>query len=117
MQPGGGANPSAGGGMVQLGHGFVANVPTGFVVNAVTGGNWEGVGVTPDVPVSAEQALAKAWSLAADRLKNSANDPQARQQLEALSLAKLDGAPGFTPAQLAGRYATVVAVALDVSDK
>lgn len=101
---GGGANPSAGGGMVQLGHHFVANIPTGYVVNAVTGTNWEGVGVKPDVPVNAEQALAKAWSLAADRLKETAADPADRHALEAISLAKLGGSPSLTHAQIDGPY-------------
>jgi retinol-binding protein 3 len=104
---GGGANPSAGGGGVQLGHGFVANVPTGYVVNATTGTNWEGVGVKPDVPVPPEQALGKAWSLAADKLRQQTTDRTMKDVLEAISLAKLDGAPSLTPAQIAGAYLPV----------
>lgn len=102
---GGGANPSAGGGMVPLGHSFFANVPTGYVVNAATGTNWEGVGVKPDVPVPAGQALAKAWSLAADELKRHATDPAARDALAAIAQAKLDGSPSLTHAQIVGTYA------------
>ena len=49
---GGGANPSTGSGAMDLGHGFWANVPVGYVVNAVTGTNWEGVGIQPDATVS-----------------------------------------------------------------
>lgn len=101
---GGGANPSAGGGQVQLGHNFVANIPTGYVVNAVTGTNWEGVGVKPDVAVPVEQALGKAWSLAAAKLKEATIDLVTRDALEAISLAKLDGSASLTPAQIAGTY-------------
>lgn len=102
---GGGANPSARGGMVPLGHGFFANIPTGYVVNALTGGNWEGVGVKPDVNVSADEALAKAWSLALVRLSANETNPETRNFLEALSSAKLDGEPTLSSAQLVGRYA------------
>jgi C-terminal processing protease CtpA/Prc len=73
---GGGANPSAWDGTVPLGHGFFANIPTGYVVNAFTGGNWEGVGVKPDVEVSADEALAKAWSLALVRVSANATNIQ-----------------------------------------
>lgn len=54
----GGAN--SGGVPTNLGHGFTASIPFAQVINPVTGGNWEGGGVRPDVPVSADQALAKA---------------------------------------------------------
>ncbi|HKN76268.1 MAG TPA: S41 family peptidase [Candidatus Acidoferrum sp.] len=102
---GGGANPSALGGMAPLGHGFFANIPAGYVVNAVTGGNWEGVGVKPDIKVPADEALAKAWSLALVRLSANATDPQTRTFFEALSSAKLDGEPTLSSAQLVGQYA------------
>lgn len=48
------------GGFRPLAHGFVAFIPMQIVANAVTGGNWEGVGVTPDVQVPAEEALVRA---------------------------------------------------------
>lgn len=38
----------------------LVTVPTARTINPVTGGNWEGVGVVPDVPVPAEQALDAA---------------------------------------------------------
>ncbi len=36
--------------------------------NPISGGNWEGTGVTPDVAVPADEALARAQSLARERL-------------------------------------------------
>ena len=103
---GGGANPSAWGGMAPLGHGFFANIPSGYVVNAFTGGNWEGVGVKPEVEVSANEALAKAWSLALIRVSANASSPETRTILEALASAKLDGEPTLSSAQIVGRYAS-----------
>lgn len=54
---GGGANP---GGMMSVGTRFEMFVPTGRAVNPVTGTNWEGVGVKPDVVVAAAAALDSA---------------------------------------------------------
>jgi len=101
---GGGANPSTPGETVPLSHGFFATIPTGYLVNAATGTNWESVGVKPDFEVAADQALAKAWSLSLSRLASTATNPQARDLLEALSAAKLDGDASLSNAQLFGRY-------------
>jgi hypothetical protein len=54
---GGGANPTGG---VPLGNGFMASIPFGRAENPVTGSNWEGHGVDPDVAVPAGDALAVA---------------------------------------------------------
>jgi tetratricopeptide (TPR) repeat protein len=43
---------------------FEVYIPTARAVNPVTGGNWEGTGVIPDVPVPAASALDKAAALA-----------------------------------------------------
>jgi C-terminal processing protease CtpA/Prc len=67
---GGGANPTRG---VELGHGFFASIPFGRAVNPVTGTNWEGVGVSPDLAVAAEQALSLAHQAALDGLKGLAH--------------------------------------------
>lgn len=48
--------------------GFVLNVPWGRAINPITGTNWEGVGVIPDVAVPAEEALETAHRLALERL-------------------------------------------------
>ncbi|MGZ9100081.1 MAG: S41 family peptidase [Brevundimonas sp.] len=59
---GGGANPSTG---MDLGPWFTVIMPIGVARHPVTGTNWEGVGVQPDVTVPAERALDEALSLAA----------------------------------------------------
>lgn len=51
---GGGANPT---GPVDLGHGIMASIPWGRAENPITKTNWEGRGVQPDVPISAQNAL------------------------------------------------------------
>lgn len=101
---GGGANPSMSGGSAPLGGGFFADIPTGYVVNAATGTNWEGVGVAPDVEAPAEEALAKAWSLALARVSANTTSPETRLFLDALSSARLDGHATFSTMQLVGRY-------------
>jgi hypothetical protein len=54
---GGGANPTGG---VPLGNGFMASIPFGRAENPITGSNWEGHGVDPDVAVPAGDALKVA---------------------------------------------------------
>ena len=62
---GGGANP---GDIVPLGHGFDAFVPTGRAINPISGTNWEGRGVAPDIAVPAPQALEAALAALAKSL-------------------------------------------------
>lgn len=62
---GGAANP---GGRVPLGDGWSVFVSSGSPVNPVTGGNWEGAGVQPDVTVPAADALTRARQLALQAL-------------------------------------------------
>lgn len=59
---------------------FALDLPEGRSINPITGGNWQGVGVKPDVPVPSDQALERALELARaaiakDRSK-SASGPQ-----------------------------------------
>jgi hypothetical protein len=54
---GGGANPTGG---VPLGNAFMASIPFGRAENPITGSNWEGHGVDPDVAVPAADALKAA---------------------------------------------------------
>ena len=43
---------------------FALDLPEGKSINPITGGNWQGVGVKPDVAVPADQALERALELA-----------------------------------------------------
>ncbi|MDH6576921.1 S41 family peptidase [Kitasatospora sp. MAP5-34] len=47
-----------------------AHIPVGRAVNPVSGTNWEGTGVQPDVPCAAADALDHAHALARTRLAN-----------------------------------------------
>jgi C-terminal processing protease CtpA/Prc len=58
---GGGANP---GGTFPINDRFSIFIPTGRAINPVTGINWEGTGVTPDVTVSSNTALDVALEYA-----------------------------------------------------
>ncbi len=53
-----------------------AHVPFGRAVNPITGTNWEGVGVIPDVPVPSEQALETAHLMALRELREGETDPR-----------------------------------------
>lgn len=55
------------GGWEALGDGLSAFIPIGRTIDPVTGADWEGVGVTPDVAVPAVQALDEAVRRATGR--------------------------------------------------
>jgi hypothetical protein len=54
---GGGANP---GGVSQVGSGLGIFLPNGRPINAITGKNWEGVGVIPEIKTPVDDALKVA---------------------------------------------------------
>ncbi|HLO68336.1 MAG TPA: S41 family peptidase [Holophaga sp.] len=58
----GGANPNQ---FFPVGGGLELSLSIGRTVNPVSGTNWEGVGIVPQVAVPADQALEKALALAA----------------------------------------------------
>ncbi len=64
---GGGAHP---GGCAPLVAGFEMCVPAGRSVNPITGTNWEGTGVIPDVQVAAGAALETAEAMARQALED-----------------------------------------------
>jgi hypothetical protein len=84
----GGANP---GGMAPVGDGFAVFVSGGSPVNPITGKNWEGTGVIPDVAAPVGQALVKAQQLALakilERPGGAVARTEARWALEALGPA------------------------------
>jgi hypothetical protein len=58
-------------------------VPVVQARNPITGTNWEGVGVTPDVPAAAADALARAHRLALDELAgDSLLRPALRREID-----------------------------------
>lgn len=60
---------------------FALDLPEGRSINPITGGNWQGVGVRPDVEVPADQALERALELARAAIARdrsaAASDPPA----------------------------------------
>jgi hypothetical protein len=76
---GGGAHP---GSFRQVTDKFGVWVPAGRAVNPVTGKNWEGTGVIPDVPVAADQAFRTAHLRAVRRILEDEKDPEVRARLE-----------------------------------
>ncbi len=78
---GGGANP---GGMAPLGEGLAVFIPTGRAINPITKTNWEHVGVKPDVPVPAADALKTAWATIVKGELADEKDPEAKADLEEL---------------------------------
>jgi hypothetical protein len=83
----GAANP---GGTVRINEHFQVFVPTGRAVNPVTGTNWEGVGVKPDVAVPEEEALTRAQVIALNKLIETSTDEgwKGRWKARAESLQK-----------------------------
>jgi hypothetical protein len=61
----GGAHP---GGSHRLHPHFEVFIPVGRAINPVTGGDWEGSGVVPDIPTAAEEALNVAYRLALESI-------------------------------------------------
>jgi hypothetical protein len=57
-------------------------IPFARAVSPVTGGNWEGVGVQPDLKVPADEALAVAHAEAIRGILANENDPRWRVWLE-----------------------------------
>jgi hypothetical protein len=75
---GGGAHPVR---PVPLAGGMIATVPFGRAINPVTHTNWEGTGVTPDLPCAAEDALNVAHAEALRRLEKRATDEARKTEL------------------------------------
>jgi len=95
---GGGAHPVEGHRLED--YPVVVQVPFGRAVNPVTGTNWEGTGVAPDLERPADQALDVAHAEALAVLAEAAEDPERKANLEfiaetmKLRLAAADEAGG-----------------------
>lgn len=81
----GGANP---GEWQQMNEHFAVFVPTARVADGVTGGNWEGTGIQPDIAAAPRDGLAVAHASALEKLlaerPDSPRAPMWRQALERL---------------------------------
>jgi len=68
----GGANPGA---SYRLHPHFEAFIPVGQVINPLTGTNWEGCGVSPDIAAAPEQAFKIAYGMALKALLAKLGEP------------------------------------------
>jgi retinol-binding protein 3 len=75
----GGANPGRG---FRLHDHFWIFMPTGQAINPVTGKNWDGTGVLPDVKVPTEIALETAHLIALNQILEAGPTEVARRELE-----------------------------------
>lgn len=105
---GGGAHPVD---RVQLGHQFAADIPDAQGINPITGTDWEGIGVVPEVAMPSGKALSKAHELAIARLRAMATDPLTRAELDGVAMelqtiaeAEFGSAVRLTTDQLVGTY-------------
>lgn len=73
---------------------FGVRVPFGRAINPISGTNWEGVGVKPDVEVPADQALTVARTMALKKLIERQTDEEYKQSLA----WQLDGLEAMTTA-------------------
>ncbi len=57
------------------------SVPYGRAINPITGTNWEGVGVAPDIDVEPAKALDVAYMMALESLSDKTNEMQKKEKL------------------------------------
>jgi len=77
---GGGAHPVDG--HQVKGYPVTVSLPFGRAVNPITGTNWEGTGVEPDVKVAAPEALAVAHERALAAIVDKTSEPALKAQLD-----------------------------------
>ncbi|HEX8440501.1 S41 family peptidase, partial [Archangium sp.] len=68
---------------------LLAFIPFGRAVNPITGTNWEGTGVAPDIQVPADKALETAHLDALEKLQAQAQDDERKRRL-AWSIQKVE---------------------------
>ena len=84
---GGGAHP---GGVRRITDHFGIWLPTGRAINPITGTNWEGVGIAPDIAVDPAEALRAAHLDALKKIRTTATDVMHRTELDR-AIATLEG--------------------------
>lgn len=86
--------------------GISLSVPFGRAVNPITGTNWEGTGVSPDIDVPADKALLTAHEEALRVLRDASEDPGQTAQLEwAIEGLEAQLNPPRVPAEVLKSYA------------
>jgi hypothetical protein len=78
---GGGAHPSR---PVKIAKRFMLELPYARAINPITGTNWEGAGVVPDVELPADQALDAAYLRAVEKVIETTDNPRQKEQLQRL---------------------------------
>ncbi|NIM18113.1 MAG: hypothetical protein GTO45_39595, partial [Candidatus Aminicenantes bacterium] len=63
---------------IQINDRFVVYVPWGRAINPITGTNWEGVGVEPDIKVKSKNALKVALEMAREEARKRRKEREAR---------------------------------------
>jgi hypothetical protein len=64
------------------GYRMVVSLPFGRAINPITGTNWEGTGVEPDIKVAADRALDTAHLEVLEMITGMTDDAQRKQELE-----------------------------------
>ncbi len=64
------------------GYGFILNIPVAQIINPITGSNWQGTGITPDVVCSSDTALATAHLHALETIWHKESDPAQKERLQ-----------------------------------
>ena len=101
------AGAGNGGAKLSVGYGLALFVPQ---FRVVSGPGWERTGVVPDVPTSADVALATAHRLALERLAAREAEPKVKaERAWALELLRARQAPARVDAAELARYAGVYA--------
>ncbi|MBX3431017.1 MAG: hypothetical protein KF779_15640 [Hyphomonadaceae bacterium] len=86
----GGANP---GGLIPVGDNLAVFVSVATPINPITGRNWEGAGVQPDVSAPVAEALTRARTIALEAaLRAPADDSAAREAQWALDSLRAESA-------------------------
>lgn len=84
---GGGAHPVGG---YPIAEHVGAHIPVGRAINPISGTNWEGVGVAPDIAVPSEQALRTAQILALRHVLEQAGEHAAGPLADVLEEARAE---------------------------